>query len=51
MVVLIDCRATHNFISNKVVEKLNLPFSATGNYGLVMGTGISVRGKGTCKRV
>lgn len=33
VMVLVDCGATHNFISEKLVSKLNLPMKATTNYG------------------
>lgn len=51
VVVLIDCGATHNFISNKVIEKLGLPLSNTSHYGVIMESGVSVRGKGMCKGI
>ena len=50
VVVLVDCGATHNFISTKLVEKLGLEVVMTEGYGVVMGTGISVQGKGVCKK-
>lgn len=49
--VLINCGATHNFISLEVVQKLRIPMAATTNYGVVMGTGESVKGRGICKGV
>lgn len=50
VIVLIDCGATHNFISLEVVQKIGLPITVTNNYG-VMGTGELVTGKGMCKGV
>lgn len=50
-VILVDCRATHNFISQKIVEKLNLPLLDTGHYGVIMGSGLAIKGKGMCKVV
>ena len=51
--MLVDCGATHNFISTKLVEKLGLDivFVTIEGYGVVMGTGISVQGKGVCKEI
>lgn len=51
VVVLIDCGATHNFISQKLVEALQIPTAETSNYGVVMGIGVAVKGKGICKGV
>lgn len=51
VVVLIDCGATHNFIAHRVVEKLGLALKETSGYGVIMGTSLSVRGKGICKRI
>lgn len=47
--VLIDCGGTCNFISLELVRKLELPTTATTNYGIVMGMGKSVQGKEICK--
>jgi len=49
--VLIDCGAIHNFISLKLVQDLDLPTTATTNYGVVMGSGKAIQGKGKCKGV
>lgn len=50
VVVLIDCGATHNFISQKLVEEMKLPISETLNYGIQIniGTWTAVKGKGIC---
>lgn len=45
VVVLIDCGATHNFIHQKLVDKVNLPLSETTNYGMVVGSGVAIQGK------
>lgn len=50
VVVLVDCGATHSFISTKLVEKLELAVVTEG-YRVVMGAGISVQRKGICKGV
>lgn len=51
VVILIDCGATHNFISQKLVNELKLPVSETLNYGIIMGTGTAAKGRGICKGV
>lgn len=51
VIVLIDCGATHNFIHRKLVEELNLSISKTTSYGIVIGDGTAVQGKGVCKQV
>lgn len=45
-VVFIDCGATHNFISEKWVNALGLPIKETSNYGVILGSGMTI--KGTC---
>lgn len=37
VIVLIDSGATHNFISDEVVRELELPFSFSSSYGVVLG--------------
>ena len=49
--ILIDCKATHNFLSMEFVEELKLPLPTTTNYGVVMGTGMAVHRRGICKKV
>ena len=51
MVILIDCGATHNFISIKLIKELKLPLECTSEYGILMGTGVAVKGKGVCQGV
>lgn len=34
IVIMVDCRATHNFISLRILEILNLPMT---HYGVIMG--------------
>ncbi|TYK01237.1 ty3-gypsy retroelement transposase [Cucumis melo var. makuwa] len=51
VVVLIDCGATHNFIFEKLVTNLNLLLKATTNYGVIMGLGATVKGKGIYEKV
>ena len=49
--VLTSCGATHNFISEKLVTNLNLPLKATTNYGVILGSGAAINGKGICGKV
>ena len=49
VVVLIDSGATHNFISNKVVDRLGLCLTDIGSFGVVMGTGKVEKSRGICR--
>lgn len=51
VVVLIDCGATYNFITQQLVEELKLPLTETVNYGIIIGSGPPIKGKGVCKGV
>ncbi|KAL4591834.1 hypothetical protein LXL04_004807 [Taraxacum kok-saghyz] len=51
VVVMIDPGATHNFISPETVERGNIPITGTGEFGVALGTGVRVQGKGICKQV
>lgn len=51
VLVLIDCGATHNFISAELASKLRLPTLDTAGYSVLMGTKLSVTGGGVCKGV
>lgn len=51
VVILIDCGATHNFIAQSLLEELKLPYSETTHYGVIMGTGLTVKREGICKGV
>lgn len=46
VIVLIDCGEMHNFISEKLVTSLNLPMMETANYGVTLGSGTTMKGKG-----
>ena len=43
VVTMIDCGATHNFISTKLIQKLGISLQATTSYGVLMGTGMAVK--------
>ena len=49
VVVLIDSGATHNFISNKVVDRLGLCLTDIGSFGVVMGTRKVEKSKEICR--
>ena len=51
VVILIDCGATHNFISEKIVEELQPNTKSTSNYGVILGSGATVKVKGICEEV
>lgn len=49
VISLIDRRATHNFIAQRIVNALELPVIETAQYEVIMGSGAAVKGKGVCK--
>ncbi|XP_038904367.1 uncharacterized protein LOC120090724 [Benincasa hispida] len=51
VVILVDCEATHNFISESPANHLQLNITDTTNYGVVLGSGTTMQGKGVCKNV
>ena len=48
---MIDCGASHNFISTKLIKKLGIPLQATTSYGVLMGTSMVVKGESICRGV
>ncbi|KAL1213452.1 RNA-directed DNA polymerase-like protein [Cardamine amara subsp. amara] len=50
VIMLIDSGASHNFISQQVVNKLGLKIDKTKGYGVIMGSGMAVRGEGICRQ-
>ncbi|KAA0066183.1 Ty3/gypsy retrotransposon protein [Cucumis melo var. makuwa] len=50
-IILIDCGATHNFNSEKLVKSLHLPIRETAHYGVILGSGTAIQGKGVCEDV
>lgn len=50
VVVLIDCGASHNFISNALVCKANLNLSPNERCSVSMGVGEEVGARGICKK-
>lgn len=52
VVVLIDYGlATHNFICERIVIYLQLAKRDTSNYGVILRSGTTIKGKGVCKAV
>ncbi|KAA0066460.1 uncharacterized protein E6C27_scaffold21G005610 [Cucumis melo var. makuwa] len=51
IIVMIDCGATHNFISEKLVKTLRLSTKETAHYGVILGSGTAIQGKGVCQAV
>lgn len=51
VVVMVDPGATHNFISTTAVEKLGIPVTGEEEFGVALGNGARVRGKGCCRAV
>ncbi|KAA0059478.1 hypothetical protein IC582_002783 [Cucumis melo] len=51
VIILIDCGATHNFVSEKLVKKLTLPIKETSHNGVILGSGATVQGKGICEKL
>ncbi|KAL4010620.1 hypothetical protein IC575_030122 [Cucumis melo] len=49
--ILIDCSATHNFVSEKLVKKLLIPIKETAHYDVILGSGVAVQGKGICEKL
>jgi len=49
--VLIDCGATHNFISKELVEKLQLKVDDTSRYVVEVWDGHKIKCKGVCREV
>lgn len=43
---MVGCRATHNFISMELVEKLGIPRVDTTGYGVLRGTRLSIEREG-----
>ncbi|TYK02775.1 Transposon Ty3-I Gag-Pol polyprotein [Cucumis melo var. makuwa] len=51
VIILIDCGATHNFVSEKLVKKLLIPIKEIAHYGVILGSGAAVQGKGICEKL
>lgn len=51
VVVMVDPGATHNFVSLDTVKKLGIPLLPSTEFGVSLGTGEGVVGKGECRSV
>lgn len=51
MVVLIDCRASHNFISSTVVEEEEFQVTKTAPYTVEVGDGRKIHCEGVCSKL
>ncbi|KAA0054137.1 Ty3/gypsy retrotransposon protein [Cucumis melo var. makuwa] len=51
IVVMINCGATHNFISEKLVKSLPITIKETAHYGVILGSSTAIQGKGVCESV
>lgn len=51
VIVLIDCGATHNFVSSELVQNLGLQVMESASYEVLVGTRLSVKGGGICRGV
>ncbi|KAL0539604.1 hypothetical protein IC582_023820 [Cucumis melo] len=49
VVILIDYGATHNFVFEKLASSLQLPIKETAHYGVILGSGAAIQGKGVCE--
>ncbi|KAA0041877.1 ty3-gypsy retrotransposon protein [Cucumis melo var. makuwa] len=46
IIILIYCGATYNFLSEKIVEKLQIPTKETTHYVVILGSGTAIQRKG-----
>ncbi|KAA0032689.1 peroxidase 64 [Cucumis melo var. makuwa] len=51
VIILIDSWATHNFIHQGIVEELALSLEGKTEFGVTIGDGAALEGKGICKKV
>ena len=46
VIVLIDCRASHNFVSFSLIFEIGLPLPPTKEFGVTLGKGVQIRSLG-----
>ncbi|TYK26802.1 retrotransposon protein [Cucumis melo var. makuwa] len=51
VIILSESGATHNFIHQGIVEELALPLEGKTKFGVTIGNGTTLKGKGICKKV
>ena len=51
VIVLVDCRASHNFISVEVLKQQQIPVTTTKPYNVEVGDGRKIRCEGVCNNV
>lgn len=51
VVVLVDSRASHNFVSKLVVQELGLPCDSSIRCGVQVGNGACIKQQGVCRGV
>ena len=51
VIILVDTRATNNFISKGLVQQLNLTIDNTPQYLVEVGSGQTEKGQGICRGV
>ncbi|XP_057436668.1 uncharacterized protein LOC130729063 [Lotus japonicus] len=48
VIILIDCGASHNFVSQEIVAQLKLPITPTATYTVEVGDGFKISCQGRC---
>jgi len=51
VIILVDCGASHNFISAAIVKQQQIPITPTKPYTVEVGDGRKIRCEGVCKNV
>ena len=51
VIVMIDPGATHNFVALSVVQRLGLTVEDSGGFGVSLGNGETIKGRGICRGV
>ena len=51
VIILVDCGASHNFISDAIVKQQQIPITPTKPYSVEVGDGRKIRCEGVCNNV